>query len=714
MEKPANTPLIRLRAASPYRLGLGVVFLLSLLGLQFLFGDMFYKPNAWLLSDNGDGLKSYFVSVYHIRYDSAYSHTLAMNYPFGEHLQYTDCQPALTNTLKLLNSALPGIADYFPGILHLLLMAGILGAALLLYDILMMLGIPWRISTLWAIGIVFLSPQVERLQGHYSLAYVFVIPMAIALLMRASRKEKPVHGILYALLMVWSGFTHLYFSAFLLLLLLAYTGRKLSQRTSRSRMSAFYGLPLWSLAAFAGILLFQQFSDPFAGRTAFPYGFLYYKAFPESVFLPLRQSYGAVFHSLSEFRYITWEGYAYTGLCAFGITLYFFFRGFRQFIRLKFRQIFHLTSHPLLNYLLWASIAGLIFSFALPFRFLPQWTVELLGPLKQFRGSGRFSWPFFYLINITAVLMLWQWRQKSTVGKVVLLMATVVLLSEALYSLDSQRNVLKNQRSPNDLPVHSGNKSLRQVMQKYPIQSILYLPYYHIGSENIWMNPAPGTLKNSFYLALESGLPLMNVMLGRTSLEQTRMSVSLVLQPAGEPEIRKVLRPDKPVLLVSEAGIPVRPGEAELLKRAIPVTIPGMPSNTACSLLFPDSVRFFRPLYYNGEAQQMDVARKTLLREIRFHPLQKDSLVEISFGLSGWMEDVVSRTNLIIHSINQSGQEEEILNQAIFNYYDQAFGNRIRVKVPLTLKPGTMAFQVWLHNPEKRRMVVSVESKTDR
>lgn len=713
METPVHKSLFRLHGTTPYRTGQGLVFLLASTLIQFLFGDIFWQPNRYLLVSEGDGLKSYYVSAYHLKHDSGYMHTRAMNYPFGESVLYTDCQPLLTNTIKATNGILPGLSGHFPAVLHILLMAGILFAALLLYDLFMMLGISMIYSVLWAVAIVFLSPQIERLQGHLSLAYVFVIPLAISLLFKASRNEKMVHGILYAALMGWASFTHLYYSAFLLLLLSTYTIWRFIQAPSPRWKVLFSGLPLWTMLMFLGILLFQHFSDPFANRTNYPYGFLYYKAFPESVFLPLRQSYGAFFRVLSEFRYITWEGYAYTGLLAFLITLFLFFKGIRNLIALTLRKTMVLVNHPLLNILLWASILSLVFSFALPFRFLPQWTVELLGPLKQFRGSGRFSWPFYYLINIAAVLILWQWRQKSKSGKLILMFATGLLLFESVYSLDIQRNVLKNQRTRNTLMEQSKNESLETWVQQHPFQAILYLPYYHVGSENIWMTPVPGELENSFRLSLETGLPLMNVMLGRTSLDQTRMSVSLVLQAAEEPTILKFLNPAQPILLVTENWTQLRPGEQELVNRAIPVSLSGMPSKTSYYLLPIDSIRRFTPPYYNGVEQLIDVAGKTLIREDVFKPLMNDSLIEVSLGLSGWMEDVVPRTNLIIKCINKNGQEEEILNQALFNFYNHPFGDHILVNTAIPVKSGTKGIQVWLHNPEKRRLVISVDLKSD-
>ena len=70
METPVHKSLFRLQGTTPYRTGLGLVFLLALTLIQFLFGDIFWQPNRYLLVSEGDGLKSYYVSDYHLKHDS--------------------------------------------------------------------------------------------------------------------------------------------------------------------------------------------------------------------------------------------------------------------------------------------------------------------------------------------------------------------------------------------------------------------------------------------------------------------------------------------------------------------------------------------------------------------------------------------------------------------------------------------------------------------
>src|ERR1700733_5463679 len=78
------------------------------------FHHVFLNINSILSSITNDSLKNYYTYVYHVKNDSSLFQFAGMNYPFGEHVVYTDCQPALTILLK----ALPFTHNYLIGILH--------------------------------------------------------------------------------------------------------------------------------------------------------------------------------------------------------------------------------------------------------------------------------------------------------------------------------------------------------------------------------------------------------------------------------------------------------------------------------------------------------------------------------------------------------------------------------------------------------------------
>ena len=68
--------------------------LLSFIMLYVFYGELLPKTDKILFSKGGDGLKSYYASQYHLKYDTDYLHTDCMNYPYGEFSFYSgeDCE----------------------------------------------------------------------------------------------------------------------------------------------------------------------------------------------------------------------------------------------------------------------------------------------------------------------------------------------------------------------------------------------------------------------------------------------------------------------------------------------------------------------------------------------------------------------------------------------------------------------------------------------
>lgn len=77
------------------------------------------NPNSFLLTKQGDGLKNYYTTSYYIKYNKGLSSS-AMNYPFGEHVIYTDNQPFIGIILSLIDKNISPIHDYSIGIIHYL------------------------------------------------------------------------------------------------------------------------------------------------------------------------------------------------------------------------------------------------------------------------------------------------------------------------------------------------------------------------------------------------------------------------------------------------------------------------------------------------------------------------------------------------------------------------------------------------------------------
>ena len=156
---------------------------LSIFFLVWGYGKLLEYPNSKYFGANGDGLQAYYGAVYHVKHDPTYWRSQGMNYPYGEQVFFTGGQPLVANVIKLVSHVID-ISDYTVAILNLIMLFSIVLSALCIYLIFKQLKLPWIYSAMVAVAIAFLSPQTERLGGHYSLTYQFAIPLFILALMK--------------------------------------------------------------------------------------------------------------------------------------------------------------------------------------------------------------------------------------------------------------------------------------------------------------------------------------------------------------------------------------------------------------------------------------------------------------------------------------------------------------------------------------------------
>ena len=151
------------------------------------------------------------------------------------------------------------------------------------------------------------------------------------------------------------------------------------------------------------------FNDYATERPSIPYGFLLYKAQPESIFLPLGMGYGKFLHQIKDFSYVQWEGIAYiglTGAVGFAIILAGLFV---RIIKRDWQNLLKVTDNTVLNVLFWSSVILLLYSFGIPFIFNLEFLVELYWPFKTVESIGKIFLVVFlccqYLRDISVVAM---------------------------------------------------------------------------------------------------------------------------------------------------------------------------------------------------------------------------------------------------------------------------------------------------------------------
>lgn len=542
---------------------------ISLLCLYVFYPNVTTHLNSTYFATDHDGLQNYYGNWYHVKYDTAYLSTKAMNYPNGEFIYYTGAQIVPTAVFKFVNDHIVDTSAYWIGIQNAMMLLSIVFCTLFIYLIFRRLKIGYVFAAIWALAITFLSPQLDRLGGHFSLAYLFVVPLTIYLIMLFDEKKEWKYSIIIAFLGFWSYTTHPYFfglMAFLLLFYWVYVFVTLKEMKWTTKLLHFFVqfiLPVIIARSLEG--LYCNVAD----RTENPWGFLVYRAFPESVFLNMSSFYWQWLNKIVQVRNVEWEGVAYVGLVAVIFTFVVLYKIIRKLVKKQFAKSLEVTDNHLLNIFFWASLAALIYSFGLPFIAGLESLVQYLGPLKQMRGIGRFTWVFFYVINIILVYKLWQWKDKKTLYKYLLIIPSLIIIYDA-YSFSKNAESRLNNQLPelhdaaNTLPENRWVKDIDTAQY----QAIIAVPYFHLGSENIWMETYCSVLKQTFYASMKTGLPIVDFYYSRSSISQSFDNISISREPYKPLNIVPKFPNKKPFLLLACKCDQLTVFEQDLVKKA--------------------------------------------------------------------------------------------------------------------------------------------------
>lgn len=513
--------------------GLLSVIVLNLIILWVIFGNMLLNLNNVSFAKDGDGLKSYYSAIYHIKYDDSYHYTNSMNYPFGEHIFFTDSKPLVANSVKWISNNVIDISHLLPGIFNSLMLLSIVLGVVFIYSIFRKFRVDILVAIIAASSIIWLSPQLGRLGGHFALAYISHIPGIIFFLLLYIEKPNFKRSLFIAVWCFILAMTHFYYYGIVAILLLVFwlwaflssNDIKIPNGVKIKHLLIQLIVPLLT------IQIYLYLTDIATDRPSTPWGFMYFRAYPESVFLPLHKPYADWITQIFNTNYIDWEGYNYAGasvsLFFLGIVIFAIYRLFKKdlyFIINPFNNSFAAT-------VFWASTIALLYSFAVPFVFNLEWLIKYLGPLKQMRGVARFAWLFFYGMQIIMFVVLISWLKKRQKPISYLLLSVVLALniSEAYYNAKPLKSQIDNQ-----FTLFNDNMIIDEP-EKY--QAIIPLPYFHVGSENIWWDDVAAIKEATFSLSVNNGIPITGVFLSRTSLNQTLEQIELFLPMNEDPVI---------------------------------------------------------------------------------------------------------------------------------------------------------------------------------
>ena len=396
--------------------------------------------------------------------------------------------------------------------------------------------------------------------GHFAMSYSAAIPLSWLLLLKTQVAiRKNFYFILLFLNLLFWLFIHAYLGLIILFFLLSLVSINfLRDKAKRSKLIVY--VKQFSVLVIP-IILFYMFTastDTHTGRTTNPSGFFLYNAEFDDIFLPHHPPIRPVLDSFTGGVIDQeWEAWSYVGFSTTLLFATFLIWGIIQLI--KWKKSVSLQGYfqnSMLNNALIAASIVLLFAMAIPFKQISG-LIDLLPVVKQFRATGRFTWPFYFVALVFSASVFQELYirligQKKSVFAVVLIVSIGLLnmLEGLSYHIDTSLQIIQSNNGFNKETLSPSFKQAINKINPKDYQAIIALPFYYQGSESYSRPRNQETMLTSICFSYHSGIPLVNANLTRTSIQESKNIVQLVSPDFYRKEIEKDIKSDKPFLII--------------------------------------------------------------------------------------------------------------------------------------------------------------------
>lgn len=550
------------------------------------FWRLIIDGQRYLFMDSYDGMRNYFAYHNFINQGKTNDFFLFnnMNYPFGDYILYTDNTPLLAVIVKWFSENIYDISNFSLSIFHWFYVFSIVLSSAFLYLIgKRFIKTKWLLA-LFSIAVPWITPQLLRFNiGHFSLALSCCILAVLYGLVRLYFNYKSDKKVIWSIVgiitaVVLSSFLHMYFlviNGFLIgYFCLIWAMLNWKSRIDFAKIIGFALLiPLTALGVVLTIVRNIDTYYHLRHETAEGFGYSVWQMTLDALYVPHNFSTVPSFLS-SSMEFQSYEGVGYIGAFAlYGLATYILFL-IINLIRtrlLNLESLINVASKTDKNrhlifiisitgiLCLWISfgVKALFFNGTLrfdnwlnPFYFL----VKLFDQVTQFRAMGRFSWIFFFTINIFILYKIdkyWHFYNKKWLPKILLFVLCAMLSIDAI---DSMVNQNKRARGLNPLTEVKYLKTAETLIADIDIdkyQAILPLPYYHSSCEDYHytINPNDKWATQTYQFTTLTGLPLMASQTARSPVQPTYELFELFLKD-GIPKAISERLTDQSILVI--------------------------------------------------------------------------------------------------------------------------------------------------------------------
>lgn len=519
---------------------------------------VFQHPNSILFSKGGDAQKSYFNFAYYLKYDDGIKHD-GINYPYGDHLQYINSHPLYVQVIKFVDANIYPLANHGVAILNLTMLLLLVLALPFIFLILRHYSLPRWYAAIVSLILLFLTPQFDRIHGHFEMVYAVFLPMYWYFLIRWREGTK---RWLWSTLLITGaligGFTSAYYAAFFTIMLFGVLFVELWNNRKNLKTYQNTAIYLFLIAVLPLLLVkgLVSATDWISDRPNNPYGFYVYHANFLSIFLPFGSQLKGVIgnHINMDFQ---WEGRAYVGLPATLLVVSMFITGFYNLFSKKKSswKIFKPTRK--IEVFFYASILILLFSMCIPFKYGFDWLLTLLPPVKQFRALGRFTWVFYYVFTVYTAWFFYRLFRLLKMKKVPVVATLLMIFVLSYWSIDAAVNIKRSTcglLNNNDKFEADDSEYLARFktagVNPDEFQAIFFLPFASTCGDKLLFEHSLNGFSDAMKCSYHTGLPLIQSFSPRLSYSQALSSIQML----GNPALKKTRLQDineKPILLVS-------------------------------------------------------------------------------------------------------------------------------------------------------------------
>ncbi|MBT9392992.1 hypothetical protein KLP40_07445 [Hymenobacter sp. NST-14] len=574
--------LAAVRAWKPARgLQVGLNLFLQALVIGKAFRLLLFEPGRHLLSNLYDGAKNYFTFQAYVQqpWENGLRWFGLMNYPYGEYIFYTDNTPLLAVAVRLWSHYLFDLRPYALDVYHGLLLSGFLLSTLLLTLILRRFVRHWGLITIFSVALPWLNPQVSRLLvGHLNLSFSWVLLLAIWGLLNVyerARAGQPVRRWVAGLVIGFTltGFLHLYYLPLLAVLTGGFFAWWLLPRhrwwSAPSLTVAGGALTLGPMALCVAIIRLVDGYYPQRGKGAAGFDYEPWKLQVSALFRS--PEHNVINFWLEPNTQPTYESVAYLGAFAlFGATLLLAWWLSQPAARKAGWSVWQTApAWPFLRLLLGAALVSLLIAVGTTYTLdegkytlhnylnLFFYGKKITEAVTQFRVLARFSWVFFWAVNLLFVVGLDFWLSKSkwparwllAVGLVAL--AVVDTRDAVKHYTYVAPNVLTNPEFTPEV------NTLLYSLEPENYQALLPIPYFHVGSEDMerTLDDYDQVSRYAYQITLRTNLPMLASKMSRTPPQHLLELRSLFLPDGPTPALRaRLQQPAKPVLVLYDAS----------------------------------------------------------------------------------------------------------------------------------------------------------------